>query len=114
MKRKVKRCIYQSKEAVQEQFGRKMNQDVNENRKFFWKEVIKANGGKVENSNRIKNGNGKLALKRLECKGFGRSIMWIFIIQLLRKKLQSTCVALMGCGEVTTLEESQLGDRRLG
>ena len=28
-KRKVKRCNYQSKEKVQEQFGRKMNQDVN-------------------------------------------------------------------------------------
>ena len=29
--KKVKRCIYQSKEEVQEQFGRKMNQDVNVN-----------------------------------------------------------------------------------
>ena len=38
-KRKVKRCIYQSKEEVQEQFGRKMNQNVNGNRKLFWKEV---------------------------------------------------------------------------
>ena len=41
-KRKVKRCIHQSKEEVQEQFGRKINRDVSE-----------ANGGKVENSNRI-------------------------------------------------------------
>ena len=49
-KRNVKRRIYQSKEEVQEQFGRKMNQDVNGNRKLFWREVIKANGGKVENS----------------------------------------------------------------
>ena len=40
-KRKVKRCIYQSKEEVQEQFGMKMNQDVNENREMFWKEVTK-------------------------------------------------------------------------
>ena len=37
-KRMVKRCIYKSKE-VQEQFGRKMNQDENGNRKLFWKEV---------------------------------------------------------------------------
>ena len=50
-KRKVKRCIYQSKEEVQEQFGRKMNQDVNGNRKLFWKEMSNANGGEVENSN---------------------------------------------------------------
>ena len=32
---KVKRCIYQSKEEVHEQFGRKINQDVNGNRKLF-------------------------------------------------------------------------------
>ena len=34
-KRKVKRCIHQSKEEAQEQFGRKMNQNVNGNRKLF-------------------------------------------------------------------------------
>ena len=33
--------IYQSKKEVHEQFGRKMNQDVNGNRKLFWKEVSK-------------------------------------------------------------------------
>ena len=38
-KTKVKRCIYQSKKKVQEQFGRKMNQDMNGNRKLFRKEV---------------------------------------------------------------------------
>ena len=43
-KRKVERCIYQSKKAVREQFGRKMNQYVNGNRKLFWKELNKANG----------------------------------------------------------------------
>ena len=34
-KRKVKRCIYHSKKKVKEQFGRKMNEDVNANRKLF-------------------------------------------------------------------------------
>ena len=34
-KRKVKRCIYQSKKEMNEKFGRKMNQDVDENRKLF-------------------------------------------------------------------------------
>ena len=33
-KRKVTRCIIQSKK--QEQFGRKVNEDVNGNRKLFW------------------------------------------------------------------------------
>ena len=32
----VKRCIYQSKKEIKEQFGRKMNQDVDG--KLFWKE----------------------------------------------------------------------------
>ena len=62
-KRKVKRCIYQSKEEVQKQFGRDMNQHVNGNRKLFWKEVSKMNGRKVENSNRIKDENGRLKLE---------------------------------------------------
>ena len=47
-KRKVKRCIYQSKKKVNEQFERKKNEDVNGNRKLFWKEVNNAKGGKVE------------------------------------------------------------------
>ena len=34
-KRKVKRCIYQSKKKVNEQFGREMNEDVNGNKKLF-------------------------------------------------------------------------------
>ena len=65
-KREVKRCIYQSKEEIQEQFGRKMNQDVNGNRKLFWKEVSKMNVGKVENSNRSKDRNGRLILEENE------------------------------------------------
>ena len=36
-KRKVEMCIYQSKKELIEQFGRKINQDVNGNRKLFWK-----------------------------------------------------------------------------
>ena len=33
---------------------------------MFWEEVSRANGGKVENSNRIKDGNGRLVLKEAE------------------------------------------------
>ena len=33
--RKVKRCIYQGKKKVNEQFERRMNGDVNGNRKLF-------------------------------------------------------------------------------
>ena len=34
-KRKFKRCIIQSKKKVNEQYGRKMNEDMNGNRKLF-------------------------------------------------------------------------------
>ena len=44
-KRKVKRCIYQSKN---EQFGRKTNEDSNGNRKLFWKEVSNEKGGELQ------------------------------------------------------------------
>ena len=65
-KRKVKRFIYQSKKEVNEHFRRKMNQDVKENRKLFWKEVSKENGGKVKISERIKDENDWLALEKPE------------------------------------------------
>ena len=39
-----------------------MNQDVDGNRKLFWKEVSKVNGGKVESCSRIMDGNGRLPL----------------------------------------------------
>ena len=56
-KKKVKRCIYQSKKKVNEQFGRKINEEVNGNRKSFWKEVSNGKEGMVESCSRIKDGN---------------------------------------------------------
>ena len=38
-----------------------MKEDVNGNRKLFWKKVSNAKGGKVESCSRIKDGNGGLA-----------------------------------------------------
>ena len=38
-----------------------MNEEVNGNRKLFWKEVSNEKGGKVESWSRIKDGNGRLA-----------------------------------------------------
>ena len=35
---------------------------------MYWEEVRKAKGGKVENSKRIKDGNGRLTLKETEVK----------------------------------------------
>ena len=58
--RKVKRYIIQSKKKVNEQFGRKMNEFVNGNRKLFWKEVSNARGERWRVA-AVKDGNGKLA-----------------------------------------------------
>ena len=59
-KRKVKRSVYQSKKKVSEQFGRKVTEDVNGNKKLFWKEMNNTEGRKVESCSRIKDGNGSL------------------------------------------------------
>ena len=56
----------ESKKEIQEQFGRKINQDVNENRKLFQKKVSKANRGKVESSRRKKDGNGMLVQEEVK------------------------------------------------
>ena len=61
VKRKVTRCIYQSKKGLNDQFGRKMNQDVYGN--MIVLEGSKVNRGKVKNCNRIKDGNRRLALE---------------------------------------------------
>ena len=51
-----------------------MNQGMTGDRKLLWKEVSKANGGKLESCSRIKEGNRKLYLERFKCEGFGRGI----------------------------------------
>ena len=60
--KKVKRCIYQSNKVEKAQFGRKINQYVSGNKKLFWEEMSKMNGGKLESSSRIKDGNGRLVV----------------------------------------------------
>ena len=60
-KRRVKGCIIQSKKKVNEQFGRKTNEDVNGNRKLLWKEVSSAKGEKVESCSKVKDVNWRLA-----------------------------------------------------
>ena len=38
-----------------------MNEEINENRKLFWKEVSNAKGGNVERCSKIKDEKGRLA-----------------------------------------------------
>ena len=64
---------------VNEQFVKKMNEDVTGNRILFWKEVSNPKGGKVESCSRVKNGNGRLTQEEDEARS-GRSILKICII----------------------------------
>ena len=58
---RIKGVYITAKKKVNEQFGIKMNEAVNGNRKWFWKEVSNAKEGKVESCSRVKDENGKLA-----------------------------------------------------
>ena len=42
--RKRLKGVYKSKKEVNEEFGRKMNEEVNGNMNLFWKEVSNAKG----------------------------------------------------------------------
>ena len=50
----------QKESTVNEQFGKKMNEDVNGYRTLFWKELSNVKGGKVESGSRKKNENERL------------------------------------------------------
>ena len=49
----------------------------------------------------------------MKCKRSGKSILNFRKIKILKKRLQSTCVTLMGFGGVTNSEGSQLEELRL-
>ena len=48
---------------MNEQFGRKMNQNVSGNKKLFLKKVSKINGRNMDSNSRISDGNGSLAIR---------------------------------------------------
>ena len=64
---------------VNGQFGRKLNQDIDGNKKLFRKEVSKVNGGNVKSCSRIKDGNGRLAMGRMKYERSGRIILRNYI-----------------------------------
>ena len=63
---RLKGVYIQRKKEVNGQFGKKMNQDENENRNVLWKEVSKVSGEKVKSFIRIKDRNGWLAPREEE------------------------------------------------
>ena len=108
-KRKVKKCIYPTKRKVNELFGRTMNEDVNGNMILFWKEMCNEKGGEVESCSRIKAGNRRLAQGKDEVQRIWKVCfedLKICILYIFSNMLQSTFVALMGLGEITTSDES--------
>ena len=62
-KRKVKRCIYQSKNEINEQF-----EDIDGNKKFFWN-VSKVNGGTGKSYSRKRSEMGGWHWERMKYKG---------------------------------------------
>ena len=64
----------------------------------------------MESSSRIKDGIRGWHSRRMKYEGFGRIILRIFIICILKSMLKSTCVVFMELREVTTSEENRLGE----
>ena len=77
---KVKSCIIHRKKKVNEQFGRKMNEDINGNMKLFWKEVSNKKGGKMDNCSKIKDEIRCWHRGRTKCERSGKSILKTCII----------------------------------
>ena len=57
-----------------------MNEDVNGNRKLFWKEESNAKGSKVESCTRINDGNLRLAQGEDEVRKIWKEYLKICII----------------------------------
>ena len=74
--------------------------------------MVKANGRKVESCGRIKDENRKLAVGEDEVKRTWKDYFEDLYYINTQEKLQSSCMSLMGFGEVITSEESQLGGLR--
>ena len=70
-------------------------------------------GGKVENCTRMKDGNGRLAQGEDKVRKIWKEYFEDVYNIDIRNQLQSTCMALMEFGEVTTSEETQLKKLRL-
>src|SRR5678815_1288391 len=68
-KRNTKRCIRRRKQEVNEQFGRRMNEDIQGNRKLFWKEARKVKNENKGNLLRIMNRDGAFVTDEMDVRG---------------------------------------------
>ena len=70
--------------------------------------MSKANGGKVENSNRIEDRNGRVVMEEAEVRKIWKEYYEDLYNIDTQELVAVTCVALKEFGEVTTSEESRL------
>ncbi len=67
-KKKVRELIEESKRRVDEEFGRKLSENLSENKKLFWKEVKRVRGGERDGGVRMR-GEDDYGEKKKEGKG---------------------------------------------
>ncbi len=72
-KNRVRELIKESKRRVDEEFGSKLSQNFNENKKLFWKEVKKARGGEKSGDVRMRGEDGELVGGKSELKEIWKS-----------------------------------------
>src|SRR5678816_1162189 len=68
-KRNTKRCIRRRKEEVNEQFERRMNGDLQGNRKLFWKKARKVKNENKGNLLRIMNRDDAFVTNEMDVRG---------------------------------------------
>ncbi len=58
--KRVRKLFEESKRKVDEEFGRKLSQNISENKKLLWKEVKKVWGGERSTDVRMRGEDGEL------------------------------------------------------
>jgi len=69
----VKRLVRESKERVDEDFGRKLSAEYVENKKLFWREVRKEMGGRKSEACRMKRSDGVIVRRNEEIREVWKS-----------------------------------------
>src|SRR5678815_67152 len=95
-KRNTKRCICRRKEEVNKQFGRRMNGDIQGNRKLFWKEARKVKNENKGNLLRIMNRDGVFVTDEIDVRGVWKEHFEnLYNIGSNKEVIVTVCVGLM-------------------
>ena len=93
-KRKVKQVIKESKEKVDDEFGRKLSEKFNENKKLYWKEVKKERGGCKSGSDKVKDKEGNLLSEHEALKGHWKEYFEGLMNVESKKEAVVTCMGM--------------------